>query len=152
MENFHAGESNRCSGCCFSLSQWHSPVNGWTDSRATEGLMCVSDCVWHFFYECNCFNTDVFILQQPICPLPSHHTGFLRDRYLIMAFCLTVAAAIWREHVPWPVGFTAQSAGKWAVWARTDSQNGCLQTAGWWVRVKLKKNKNKTKVVIICGF
>lgn len=122
-ENFHDWGCNRCSGCCFAFAVIF-PVNGWMlqPQRETSVRLFLA-CVQEFLY------ISVFTLQQPIWPHPNRLTGFLWDlsltSVLIMASCLTVVAAIWCETVAWPVGFTAPSTGKWTVWARADSQNGC---------------------------
>lgn len=131
-KNFHSRGCNHSLGCwfcfCSDIPQW---MDGLTPAPLLEphredgcafviSFMCASVLI----FVCLHYSSRFFFW-----PHPNRHTGFLRGLsptpVLIMASCLTVVAAIWCETLTWPVGFTAPSTGKWEVWTRTDSQNGC---------------------------
>lgn len=128
-ENFHASGCKRCPGCRFRFRSDLPPVSGWTMEPHRDVWMAL--VFFCYFFAC----VQVFLCQR-ICitrtdltpSSPPHWLplGLVTDECLIIASCLTVATAIWRETVARPVCFCSfVSAGKWSVWDRAASQNGC---------------------------
>lgn len=108
-------------------------------------------CVFVIF-SCKCFKTGVlfFALQQPIWPNPNSRAwlplGLVTDSCLIMAPCLTVAAAFWCETVAWPVCFYSSVCGEMgSPRAEPDSQNGCC------VYRQLADSVHRGMCVSVCG-